>query len=115
MALIGLGDDERFATFAGRVAHRDEIDEHMSRWISRRSRTEVFEAFEQAEAAVAPIYTMADVADDPHFQARGSIVEVDGVPMQGLVAHLSRTPGAIRWAGRRPGADTDEVLGALDD
>ena len=110
MTLIGLGDDERFSTFAGRVAHRDIIDEHMTSWISQRSRQEVFDEFEAAQVAVAPIYTMADVADDPHYRARGIIEEVDGVSMQGLVARLSRTPGSIRWAGRRPGADTDEVL-----
>ena len=48
---------------------------------------------------------MADVFADPHVQARGSVVEVDGVPMQGLVARLSATPGAVRWAGRDLGAD----------
>jgi formyl-CoA transferase len=70
-------------------------------------------AFEQAQAAVAPIYTMADIARDQHFRHRGAIVDVDGVPMQGLIAHLSRTPGHIRWAGRPPGADTTEVLEGL--
>jgi crotonobetainyl-CoA:carnitine CoA-transferase CaiB-like acyl-CoA transferase len=114
MAMIGLGDDERFATFAGRVEHRDEIDEHMTDWIRQRTRQEVFDAFEEAEAAVAPIYTMADVADDPHYRARGAIEVVDGVPMQGLVARLSRTPGSIRWAGRPAGADTESVLDELD-
>jgi crotonobetainyl-CoA:carnitine CoA-transferase CaiB-like acyl-CoA transferase len=113
MGLIGLGDDVRFATFAGRVEGRREIDERMSAWIGRRRRDEVFEAFEAVHAAVAPIYTMADVADDPHYRARGVLEEVDGMVMQGLIARLSRTPGSIRWAGRPPGADTDEVLGEL--
>jgi formyl-CoA transferase len=58
--------------------------------------------------------TMADLAADPHIAARQSIVEVDGTPMQGLIARLSATPGAIRWAGRPMGADTDEVLAELD-
>ena len=48
---------------------------------------------------------MADIAADRHLAAREAIVEVDGVPMQGLVARLSRTPGAVRWAGRPLGAD----------
>jgi crotonobetainyl-CoA:carnitine CoA-transferase CaiB-like acyl-CoA transferase len=113
MGLIGLGDDVRFATFAGRVEGRREIDERMSAWIGRRRRDEVFEAFEAVHAAVAPIYTMADVADDPHYRARGVLEEVDGMVMQGLIARLSRTPGSIRWAGRPPGADTYEVLGEL--
>ena len=48
---------------------------------------------------------MADVFADPQLAARGAIVEADGVPMQGLVARLSRTPGAVRWAGRPLGSD----------
>ena len=46
--------------------------------------------------------------------ARGSIIEVDGTPMQGLIARLSRTPGRVRWAGRPLGADTEEVRAELD-
>jgi crotonobetainyl-CoA:carnitine CoA-transferase CaiB-like acyl-CoA transferase len=60
------------------------------------------------------VLTMADLAVDPHVLARRSIVEVDGTPMQGLIARLSQTPGHIRWAGRPLGADTDEVLAELD-
>ena len=48
-----------------------------------------------------------DVLADPHVQARQSILEVDGVPMQGLIARLSATPGAIRGAGRPRNADPD--------
>ncbi|MFS8583667.1 MAG: CoA transferase, partial [Acidimicrobiia bacterium] len=56
-------------------------------------------------AAAAPIYDMADVFADPHLRERGFIVEADGVPMQGLLARLSATPGEVRWAGRPHGAD----------
>jgi crotonobetainyl-CoA:carnitine CoA-transferase CaiB-like acyl-CoA transferase len=115
MELLGLGDDERVATFAGRSEHRAEIDARMAEWIGQRTQAEVFDAFEQAHAAVAPVYTMADIADDPHYRERDAIVDVDGVAMQGLVAHLSRTPGRIRWPGRPIGADTAEVLAELDD
>ena len=48
---------------------------------------------------------MADIADDPHYAARQAIVDVDGTPMQGLIAKLSATPGALRWQGRRLDAD----------
>ena len=64
--------------------------------------------FEEAQAAAAPIYDMADIAKDPHYAARGSIIEVDGVPMQGLIARLSQTPGRVRWPGRPLGADAAE-------
>ncbi len=114
MDLVGLGDDARLSTFAGRVEHRDEVDAHVATWVGERSLDEVLAAFEAAQAAAAPVYAMADIATDRHLAARQAIVEVDGVPMQGLVARLSRTPGRIRWAGRPLGADTDEVLSELD-
>ena len=111
--LVGVGTDERFHTFAGRVDHRAELDEAVGRWIAARPLADVLTAFEQAHAAAAAVLTMADLAVDPHVVARGSIVEVDGTPMQGLIARLSRTPGRIRWSGRPLGADTDEVLAEL--
>jgi crotonobetainyl-CoA:carnitine CoA-transferase CaiB-like acyl-CoA transferase len=113
--LVGVGGDERFHSFAGRVAHRDELDAAMAAWIAARDLDTVLAEFDAAHAAAAPVMTMADLAVDPHMLARQAIVEVDGTPMQGLIARLSETPGRIRWAGRAMGADTDEVLAELDD
>ncbi|MGZ4785916.1 MAG: CaiB/BaiF CoA transferase family protein [Acidimicrobiales bacterium] len=114
LELVGVGDDERFHSFAGRVAHRDELDAAMAAWIGARDLAVVLAEFDAAHAAAAPVMTMADLAVDPHMLARRAIVEVDGTPMQGLIARLSETPGHIRWAGRPMGADTDEVLAELD-
>jgi crotonobetainyl-CoA:carnitine CoA-transferase CaiB-like acyl-CoA transferase len=111
--LVGLGDDEALHSFAGRVAARDRIDAHLAEWIGARDLDEVLAAFEAAEAAAAPVYDMADVAADPHLLAREALVDRDGVRMQGLVAHLSATPGAIRHAGRPLGAD-QSILDADD-
>jgi crotonobetainyl-CoA:carnitine CoA-transferase CaiB-like acyl-CoA transferase len=115
LELLGLGDDERFATFEMRGAHRDELDAAVSAWVGARPSAQVLAAFEAAEAAIAPVYTMREVLADPHVQARKVFVEVDGVVMQGPVARLSRTPAELRWAGRALGADTEEVFGAPDD
>jgi len=57
---------------------------------------------------------MADLADDPHVQARQSLIEVDGVCMPGVVARMSRTPGRVDHVGRPLGADTDAVLEELE-
>ena len=114
MALVGVGDDERFATFAGRVEHRDEVDAVVAAWVAARPLEEVLATFDAAQAAIAPVLTMADIAGDPHYLAREVVTEVDGVPMQGLLARLSATPGNIRHAGRPLGADTAEVLDELD-
>jgi crotonobetainyl-CoA:carnitine CoA-transferase CaiB-like acyl-CoA transferase len=114
MALIGREGDERFSSFAGRVAHREEVEDALAAWIAERTADEVLATFEEAHAAAAPVYDLADIVDDPHYRARGAITEVDGVPMQALVARLSATPGRIRWAGRPLGADTEEILAELD-
>jgi crotonobetainyl-CoA:carnitine CoA-transferase CaiB-like acyl-CoA transferase len=87
------------------MAHRDLVESTMATWIAARTEAEVLDAFAQAEAAVAPVMTMADVAADPHVSARGMVAEVGGVPMQGLVARLTATPGVLRWAG--PSLDAD--------
>jgi len=113
--LVGLGDDPTLQTFEGRVAARDRIDARMADWIGQHTQDEVLAAFERAEAACAPVYSMTDVLADPHVRARGAVEVVDGTPMQGLVARLSATPGRVRWAGRPLGADTDEVLAELGD
>ncbi len=105
LELLGLGDDTRFATFEGRAAHREELDQAVAEWIGARPSHEVLAAFEQAQAAIAPVYSMHDLLADPHVRARGVFVEVDGVVMQAPVARMSRTPGEVRWVGRPLGAD----------
>jgi len=115
LELVGLGEDEALQTFDGRVAARERIDARMAEWIGARTRDEVLAAFEEAHAACAPVYSMNEVLADPHVRDRGAVEEVDGTPMQGLVARLSATPGRIRWAGRPLGADTDDVLDELED
>ena len=113
MELIGLGGDPRVATFDDRVAHRVEIDQRLGEWIAARSAQEVLDEFERVHAAAAPVYDMGDIFDDPHFQARRSIIDVDGVPMPDVVARLSATPGTIRHAGRGIDADGDAIRKSL--
>jgi crotonobetainyl-CoA:carnitine CoA-transferase CaiB-like acyl-CoA transferase len=115
MELIGLGGREDLQSFGGRIAARDEIDARMAAFCEERSVDEVVAAFDAAHAAAAPVYDMADVFADPQLAARDAIVEADGVPMQGLVARLSRTPGEVRWAGRPLGADAPPRWTAADE
>lgn len=115
MDLIGLDGDPKFAGFAGRIAHREEIDEVLGAWCAARDLDEVLRVFEEAHAAAAPVYDMAQLAEDPHMKARGAVVDLDGTPMQGLVARLGKTPGRLRWPGRELGADTDQVWSELGD
>jgi crotonobetainyl-CoA:carnitine CoA-transferase CaiB-like acyl-CoA transferase len=107
--LLGVGDDPRFTRFQDRVANRDALEALMTEWCAQRPRDEVLRVFTEAEAAIGPVMSMADIASDPHYAARGAIVDVDGTPMQGLIATLSETPGVLRWAGRALDADGAEI------
>ncbi|GEK02886.1 CoA transferase [Streptomyces sp. 1-11] len=121
MRLVGrpeLAEEPWFATGAQRAAHADVLDEAVGGWIAARDRAEVLAAFEKAEAAVAPVQDVRDVLADPQYQALDTVTTVDDpelgpLRMQNVLFRLSGTPGAIRWAGRPHGADTDAVLTEL--
>ncbi|MCX5269176.1 CaiB/BaiF CoA-transferase family protein [Streptomyces sp. NBC_00199] len=121
MRLVGrpeLIDEPWFATGAERAAHTDVLDEAVGTWIARHTRTDVLAAFEKAEAAIAPVQDVRDVLSDPQYQALDTVTAVDDpelgrIRMQNVLFRLSATPGAIRWAGRPHGADTDAVLTEL--
>jgi crotonobetainyl-CoA:carnitine CoA-transferase CaiB-like acyl-CoA transferase len=115
LTLLGVEGDERFATFESRARHRDELDAAVRAWVGARPSKEVLALFEEAEAAIAPVYTMRELLRDPHVVARSMFPFVGGVVQQGPAARLSRTPAELRWPGRALGADTDEVLRELDD
>jgi crotonobetainyl-CoA:carnitine CoA-transferase CaiB-like acyl-CoA transferase len=109
MALLGVAGDERFTTFAGRAAHRDELEGLMTAWCARHTAAEALERLSDADAAVGAVMDMADIAADPHVLARGIIEVVDGTPMQSVIARLSATPGRAREPGRRLDADGDAI------
>ena len=105
VALLGYGDDARFADNASRIAHREDLEEIMVTWCAQRSSTEAIEVLEAADTAVAPVYSMGELFADPHAQEREIFVSVDDVVQQGPVARLSATPAELRWAGRAHNAD----------
>lgn len=109
LGVLGVEGDARFATFAARMVHRLELEAVMNEWCSSRSQHEVLRAFTAAEAAIGPVMTMGDISADPHYAARDAIVDVEGTPMQGLVAKLSATPGALRWQGRAMNRDNQQI------
>jgi crotonobetainyl-CoA:carnitine CoA-transferase CaiB-like acyl-CoA transferase len=107
-----------FATGRGRAEHTDELDDIVGGWIAKRSAVEVTAAFEEAQAAIAPIYDVRDIFTDPQYAALGTIASVDDeelgrMKMQNQLFRMSVTPGRIRWSGRPHGHDTAEVLAKI--
>jgi formyl-CoA transferase len=121
MTLIGrvdLAQDPALADNAGRVARVAELDEAIGAWTARHTVDEVLAALEGASVPAGRIYTVADIAADPHYQARGMLDEValpDGsrVAVPGIVPKLSATPGRHHRVAPTLGQDSDAVLRSL--
>jgi formyl-CoA transferase len=113
-----LRDDPALARNDGRAAQMEKIDQAIGQWTSRFSQEQVLSEMEKAEVPAGRIYSAADIAADPHFQARGmieSVIAGDGKPLKvpGVVPKLSATPGRIRSAAPKLGEHTDEILREL--
>ena len=121
MHLVGhpeVIEEPWFGTGRGRAEHADLLDCYVGGWIAERNLDDVIEAFEEADAAVAPIYDISQIMQDPQYLALDSITTVDDdelgpLRMQNLPFRMGKTPGSIRWAGRALGADNAEVLAKL--
>lgn len=107
-------DEPWFQKGSERAKHADELDEAVGSWISERTQDEVVEAFEEVSAAVAPIYSIEDIMEDPQYRALDSIVSIDDpelgpVKMQNVLFRLSETPGEIKWSGPALGEHNEQV------
>jgi formyl-CoA transferase len=118
MAAIGRDDlaaDPALADNAGRVKRVEEIDAAIGAWTSKLNVAEVLAVLDQAAVPAGRIYTVEDIAADPHYLARGMLTDVsmsDGsvLKVPGMVPKLSRTPGQHRRNAPSLGQDTDAVL-----
>jgi formyl-CoA transferase len=121
MAAIGrdqLGQDPQLADNTGRVARVAEIDAAIGAWTAGRAVADVLTVLDVAGVPAGRIYTVADIAADPHYQARGMLQTVtlaDGslLAVPGIVPKLSRTPGRHRRNAPTLGQDTAVVLAEL--
>jgi formyl-CoA transferase len=114
-----LADDERFATHAARGDHQEELEGLVAEWASRHNVAEIDRILNEAGVICGPIYTIADIFEDPQFRARDMLLEhVDpefGPYLgPGIVPKLSETPGAVRWSATwEEGSHNREVYGEL--
>jgi formyl-CoA transferase len=118
MILIGRDDmasDPSLADNTGRVARVAELDAAIAAWTAERSVDEVLAALDAASVPAGRIYSVADIAADPHYRARGMLQELtmdDGstLTVPGIVPKLSATPGSHRRHAPTLGQDSTEVL-----
>ena len=121
MAEIGrddLAQDPALKDNTGRVARVAEIDGVIGQWTAQHTVDEVLAALDRASVPAGRIYTVADIAQDPHYQARDMLQKVnmdDGSDLMvpGIVPKLSRTPGGHRRNAPSIGQDSDSVLASM--
>lgn len=110
-----LSQDSRYNNARGRLEHADEIDGWIADWIGTHNLEEVLQRFEEIEAPIAPINSIAQILQDPQYLARQSFLEVPdedlgSVIMQNVVPRLSLTPGRIQHPGpAAPNRDVEYV------
>ena len=110
-----IATDPRFANPVDRSAHHEDLDGVIAAWTSSHDLGHLERVLNEAEVPASRIFSIADIFADPHYAARGSIAhapddELGTIAMATVVPRLSDTPGEIRHAGRRVGADTRRVL-----
>jgi formyl-CoA transferase len=118
MELIGredLRDDPGLAQNDGRVIHVQRLDAAIGDWARERTLDDVLNLLNEARIPAGRIYDIADIAADPHYRARGMLLDTqlpDGTPVQvpGIIPKLSATPGEVRHAAPVLGEHTDAVL-----
>ncbi len=118
MGQPGLAEDPRFKTATVRSEHHEALDDIVARWTGAHPLQDLENVLAEAGVPATRIFTIADIFGDPHYRARGAIVEapdaeLGGIAMANVVPRLSATPGAVRHAGHRTGQDTRRVLAEL--
>jgi crotonobetainyl-CoA:carnitine CoA-transferase CaiB-like acyl-CoA transferase len=119
MHLVGrpeLVDEPWFGSGAERAKHADLLDGAVADWVARHDYDEVVRRFEEANAALAPIYDVSQLMTDPQILARETFVQVDDddlgpLKLQNVLFRLLGTPGRVRFTGRRKGQDNALVFG----
>jgi crotonobetainyl-CoA:carnitine CoA-transferase CaiB-like acyl-CoA transferase len=117
LRLVGrpdIAEQPWFGSARERVSHGDQVDSVVAEWIRARDLDEVMRAFTEAGAAIAPIYDLEQLVNDPQVEALDAITTVRDedlgpLRMQNVMFRLSESPGTIRFTGRGLGQDNEQV------
>ena len=121
MTVIGrddLGNDPQLENNDGRVKRVAELDQAIGEWTETVTTTKALEVLDSVAVPAGRIYTVADIANDPHYKARENIQTMqmpDGTKLDvpGVIPKLSRTPGSIKTLAPDIGQNTDEILKSI--
>lgn len=121
MELVGRPDlaaADWFSAASGRRAHTAQIDEALNPWFASHSILDAVTACRGAGVPVAPVYSAADILEDPQYAAIGAVASVHDdrlgdVRMPNVLFRMSKTPGHVDWLGPELGQHTEEVLATI--
>jgi crotonobetainyl-CoA:carnitine CoA-transferase CaiB-like acyl-CoA transferase len=113
-----MNQDPRFRTNEDRIAHRNLVDAAVGDWIGERTLDEAMEVFEREHVTVAPVYDIAQICEDRHFDEREIVVELPDdelgtLPHHNVFPRMSETPGGFRRRAPELGEHNTEILGGL--
>jgi formyl-CoA transferase len=114
-----LARDPRYVDHISRGRNQKELDVRIESWTRQHTVAEVEALMIEHGVPAGRVYTPADMLSDPHFAARGAIVDVahprwTNLKMQAPFPRLSRTPASIRTlAPQTVGQDNAEIYGEL--
>lgn len=118
MGVPELGDDPRYNSHMARGERQEELDIMIGEWTQQRTSTEVLALCEEHGVPAGNIYRAPEMLEDPQFQARNALVELDhpeheNFVMQNVAPKLSETPGQIEWVGPELGEHNEQIYGEL--
>jgi len=111
-----LANDPRFEHNDGRAKHAEEIDAAIEQWTKQQKFEDAFNILEAADVPTGPIYSIADIMQDPQYIAREMFEQVKlpdekQMKVPRMVPLLQDTPGKTKWIGPKLGEHNDEIYG----
>lgn len=110
-----LKDDPRFEDNESRLENVEELDAIIQGWMADHTREEIIDTFEKHDATIAPVYNVADIMEDEHYQAREAVITVEDedlgeAAVQSTIPKFSETPGSVDYLGPDLGEHNEEVF-----
>ncbi|MEK5442485.1 CaiB/BaiF CoA transferase family protein [Fredinandcohnia sp. FSL W7-1320] len=107
--------DERYKTNSVRLQRFDEVNGILADWVKTKTKKELQKILDENGVPMSPIYSIKDIFEDPHYQERENIVEVNHprlgkVKIPGISPKFSETPGTIRQIAPDLGEHTEDIL-----
>jgi len=109
-----LKSDARFNTVSKRVDNVNEINKIIDNWVKTRTKNDIVNYLTEKGVPCGPVQNVDEILKDEHLLEREQIIYVEHptageIPLSGINAKLSNTPGKIRYHPPLVGEHNKEV------